>query len=103
MLEKYPQAITVFVEPSHPDQLLERLRSRGTESPEAMARRLEVARRELLEAHRYRHRVVNEDVAEALGRIRQILAAEGFLPAARPAAGMAMQAGSPATNPGVSA
>jgi guanylate kinase len=103
VLEKYPQAITVFVEPSHPDQLLERLRSRGTESPEAMARRLEVARRELLEAHRYRHRVVNEDVAEALGRIRQILAAEGFLPAARSAAGMAMQAGSPATNPGVSA
>ncbi len=103
VLEKYPQAITIFVEPSHPDQLLERLRSRGTESPEAMARRLEVARRELLEAHRYRHRVVNEDVAEALERIRQILAAEGFAPAAHPAASMAVQAGSATTNPGVSA
>jgi guanylate kinase len=78
ILEKYPEAITIFVEPSHPDQLLERLRGRGTESPEAMARRLEVARRELLEAHRYRHRVVNEDVEEALGRVLNILAAEGF-------------------------
>lgn len=103
VLEKYPQAITIFVEPSHPDQLLERLRGRGTESPEAMARRLEVARRELLEAYRYRHRVVNEDVAEALERIRQILAAEGFAPAARPAASMAVQAGTATTNPGVSA
>jgi guanylate kinase len=103
VLEKYPQSITIFVEPSHPDQLLERLRGRGTESPEAMARRLEVARRELLEAHRYRHRVVNEDVAEALERIRQILAAEGFSPAARPVTGMAISAGSPTTNPGVSA
>ncbi len=103
VLEKYPQAITVFVEPSHPDQLLERLRSRGTESPEAMARRLEVARRELLEAYRYRHRVVNEDVAEAIERIRVILAAEGFLPAARPAAGKAVRAGSSTTNPGVNA
>jgi guanylate kinase len=82
ILDKFPEAITIFVEPSHPDQLLERLRGRGTESPEAMARRLEVARRELLEAHRYRHRVVNEDVDEAVERVRRILAAEGFAPAA---------------------
>jgi guanylate kinase len=43
-----------------------------------MARRLEVARRELHEAHRYRHRVVNENVDEALSGIERILAAEGF-------------------------
>jgi guanylate kinase len=82
ILEKFPEAVTIFVEPSHPDQLLERLRGRGTESPEAMARRLEVARRELLEAHRYRHRVVNEDVDRALERVQGILATEGFAPAA---------------------
>jgi len=35
ILEKFPQAITIFIEPSRPDQLLERLRGRGTESPEA--------------------------------------------------------------------
>lgn len=99
ILEKYPEAITIFVEPSHPDQLLERLRGRGTESPEAMARRLEVARRELLEAHRYRHRVVNENVDEAIERVRGILAAEGFAPAA----GNAHQASIPPTNQGVSA
>lgn len=82
ILDRFPQAITIFVEPSHPDQLLQRLQARGTESAEAMARRLEVARRELHEAHRYRHRVVNERVDEALGEVRRILAAEGFEPAA---------------------
>jgi guanylate kinase len=81
MLERYPEAITIFVEPSHPDQLLERLRGRGTESAEAMARRLEVARRELLEAHRYKHRVVNDDVSVALAAIKDVLTA-AELPAA---------------------
>jgi guanylate kinase len=82
VLERYPEAITIFVEPSHPDQLLHRLQGRGTESPEAMARRLEVARRELLEAHRYRHRVVNDDVDTALEAIRRVLEVAGFCDAA---------------------
>jgi guanylate kinase len=74
ILARYPEAITIFVEPSHPDQLLERLRGRGTESPDAMARRLEVARRELLQSHHYQHRVVNDDdVAAAVAAIERIL------------------------------
>jgi len=85
ILERFPEAITIFVEPSHPDQLLQRLQGRGTESPEAMARRLEVARKELHEAHRYRHRVVNEDVDAALAEIERILAATGLPFADRPA------------------
>lgn len=74
ILEKYPEAITIFVEPSHPDQLLERLQGRGTESPEAMARRLEVAHRELRQSHHYQHRVVNDnDVAASVTAIERIL------------------------------
>jgi guanylate kinase len=87
VLERYPEAITIFVEPSHPDQLLRRLQGRGTESPEAMARRLEVARRELLEAHRYRHRVVNDDVDVALEEIARVLERAGIRHAASPFAG----------------
>jgi len=102
ILEKYPEAITIFIEPSRPDQLLERLRGRGTESPEAMARRLEVARRELLEANRYRYRVVNEDVDEAVGRVREILATEGFGPASV-AAGEPATRSTPTTRRGVNA
>lgn len=103
VLEKYPDAITIFVEPSHPDQLYERLQGRGTESPEAMARRLEVARRELLEAHRYRYRVVNEDVDEALDQVQGILATEGFEPAALASSRTAHHKTSFPSNPGVNA
>lgn len=78
ILARYPEAITIFVEPSHPDQLEQRLTGRGTESPEAMARRLEVARRELLEAHRYKHRVVNDDIDAAVTAIKTILAESGL-------------------------
>ncbi|MFM8708482.1 MAG: guanylate kinase [Planctomycetia bacterium] len=86
ILARYPEAITIFVEPSHPDQLLERLRGRGTESPEAMARRLEVARRELLQSHHYQHRVVNDDdVAAAVVAIEKILFDAGLIrPTAAP-------------------
>jgi guanylate kinase len=83
ILERYPDAVTIFVEPSHPDQLEERLTGRGTESPEAMARRLEVARRELLEAHRYQHRVINENLETAVASIKRILTEAG-LPASSP-------------------
>jgi guanylate kinase len=79
ILTRYPEAVTIFVEPSHPDQLLARLQNRGTESPEAMARRLEVAHRELLQSHHYRHRVVNDnDVAAAVTAIEKILFASGL-------------------------
>jgi guanylate kinase len=88
VLQKYPEAVTIFVEPSHPDQLRQRLLGRGTESPEAMARRLEVAHRELLQSHHYRHRVVNDDgPASAVSKIEEILFAAG-LP--RPAAAAAV-------------
>lgn len=84
ILERYPEAVTIFVEPGRPDQLEERLTGRGTESPDAMARRLEVARRELLEAHRYQHRVVNENLEAAVDSIKRILAAAGLPPSPAP-------------------
>jgi guanylate kinase len=84
ILARFPEAVTIFVEPSHPDQLLERLQGRGTESPEAMARRLEVARRELLQAHHYKFRVVNENVGAAVDRIKRILSDAGLPPAPSP-------------------
>ena len=80
ILDRYPDSVTIFVEPSEPDHLEQRLVARGTETPEAMARRLEVAHRELKQAHRYRHRVVNDDIDTAVGQIEQILRAAGLPP-----------------------
>ena len=78
VLEHYAEAVTIFVEPSRPEQLDERLTRRGTESPEAIERRLEVARLELEQAYLYRHRVVNENIEEAVGTIVSILRQAGL-------------------------
>jgi guanylate kinase len=78
ILKRYPEAVTIFVEPSRPEQLDERLTRRGTESSEAIERRLEVARRELGQAHLYKHRVVNENVEDAVASIVNILGNAGF-------------------------
>ena len=73
VLARYPAAVTIFIEPSSVEVLESRLRGRGTESEEVMARRLEVARRELELAGDYRYRVTNDNVEQAAARICEIL------------------------------
>jgi guanylate kinase len=73
VLEHYPDAITIFVLPESYAELERRLRDRGTESDAALARRLEVARRELVSASRYRYRVVNDDLDRATREMCDIL------------------------------
>ena len=73
VLERFPGAITIFVRPNSLAELERRLRSRGTESPAAIERRLAVARRELDCADRYQFQVVNDDVDQAVQEICDIL------------------------------
>ncbi|MEX0937459.1 MAG: guanylate kinase [Pirellulales bacterium] len=73
VLEHYPDAVTLFVEPGSEEELERRLRDRATESEEAIRRRLEVARAELARADGYAYRVVNDHVEEAVEQIAQIL------------------------------
>ncbi len=76
VLKRYPEAITIFVHPSSLaslDELGRRLRARGTDTEEAIERRLEVARRELEYADRYQHQVINDDVEQAVQQICDII------------------------------
>jgi guanylate kinase len=73
VLDKYPGAITIFVRPSALEELERRLRERDTETEEAIARRLEVARRELACAHRYQFQVLNDNVDQAVQEICDII------------------------------
>jgi guanylate kinase len=73
VLEHYPEALTIFIEPASVDELERRLRDRGTETDEALARRLEVARRELAQIDLYRFRVVNTDLLRAAQELCDIL------------------------------
>ena len=68
-----PGAVTIFVEPPSWEVLEARLRSRGTESEEALLRRLETARRELTEASSFDRRVVNDRIEDAVLQVDRIL------------------------------
>jgi guanylate kinase len=65
--------IMIFLHPGGMDELERRLRGRGTESDEAIARRLEVARRELIALPKYHHEVINREVNDTVKEICDIL------------------------------
>ncbi|MEX0793225.1 MAG: guanylate kinase [Pirellulaceae bacterium] len=59
VVERYPDAITIFLSPDSAEELERRLRARGTETEEAIQRRLSVALEETAQAHRYEFQVIN--------------------------------------------
>lgn len=80
VLDKHPQAITIFIEPSSMQELERRLRQRRTDSEEAIQRRLAVAAEELHRASEYRCRVINDTVREAVDEVCSILTEQGLKP-----------------------
>jgi len=77
VMERYPEAITIFLRPPSLEVLEERLRCRHTETEEAIQKRLAEARRELALADKYRHQVINEEVDRAVHQINDILTESG--------------------------
>lgn len=73
VLNHYPDAITIFIHPGSLEELERRLSGRGTESPEALKRRLAVAKHELEASTSYRHIVINESVDQTANDICQLL------------------------------
>ncbi|QDU90667.1 Guanylate kinase [Pirellulimonas nuda] len=74
----FQDAVSVFITPSSMEELERRLRDRGTETPDAISRRLAVAKRELAEAGDYQHQVINDRVEDAVDEISQILVENGI-------------------------
>ncbi len=77
VVQRYPDAITIFVRCETMEELERRLRGRGTETEETIERRLDVARRELAMADRYKYQVVNDSVDRAVREICDILTQSG--------------------------
>ena len=72
----YPQSVAVFLTPPTSEDLRERLRMRGSEDPETLARRLETAKGEIRRIGDYDYLVVNDNVDDAVKRISAIRMAE---------------------------
>jgi guanylate kinase len=73
VLRTHPQAITIFVHPGSMEELENRLRNRGTESEEAVQRRLDVAAEEMALRHHYSHEVVNTNVDHTVKQLCKLL------------------------------
>jgi guanylate kinase len=71
-----PEAVQVFIAPPSPEALRERLIGRGTDDPEVVERRLDVARGELEAQSEFGHVVVNDELASALSELVAIVDGE---------------------------
>jgi guanylate kinase len=72
-MERFADAISIFVRPSSPEELERRLRGRGTETEDAIRRRLAQADAELAQAGRYNYQVINDNLDQAVLHICEIL------------------------------
>lgn len=71
-----PEAVLVFIEPPSLDDLLLRLRGRGTEDTESLSRRVKAAYDEVKSKGQYDHIVVNDTVERASGELVRIIEQE---------------------------
>jgi guanylate kinase len=74
------ESVQVFIAPPEPEQLRRRLEGRGTDSPEAIDARLEVAKQELAAQDEFAYRVVNDDLDQAAEKLEEIVRTELGLP-----------------------
>ena len=77
-IESFPGSVLVFVLPPSVEALVDRLRSRNTESDAQLAERLRNAHTELQDVIRYHYVVVNDALDQAVESVAAILDAEGL-------------------------
>jgi guanylate kinase len=68
-----PEAVLIFIAPPSPDALKERLEGRGTDSPEAIERRLRTAELELEARAEFPHVIVNDDLQGAADELERLV------------------------------
>lgn len=68
--------VLVFLVPPSREELLRRIRGRGTESEEDLARRLRTAEEEIRAIPQFDYLVVNDELPQAVARVEAILTAE---------------------------
>lgn len=73
ILRSHPDVCTIFILPPSMAVLAERLRTRGSDSPEVIERRLGEARREIEACGDFRWMVINDDFDQALADLLAIV------------------------------
>lgn len=73
VMQKFPEAISIFLVPPKFEDLEERLRQRGTESEEVLQKRLKKAKEEMKCMDDFNYVVVNDDVDQAVESIKALI------------------------------
>ncbi|PJJ97675.1 guanylate kinase [Lysobacteraceae bacterium NML91-0213] len=73
--DKVPEAVSVFILPPSREALEQRMRKRGQDSDEVIARRLAAAREEMSHFHEFDYVVVNEDFDAAVDELCAVFTA----------------------------
>lgn len=76
VMQRYQDAVTIFLKTPSSEEFERRLRARGTEEEAVIQRRVATAQKELQFAERYRHIVVNDQLDQAVAEICEILKSE---------------------------
>jgi len=76
VLEKMPDAVSIFIEPPSMDVLTQRLTARGTEDAQQIEGRIATARHEMAQKMRYNYQLVNDNLDDATTELRNIIDAE---------------------------
>ena len=71
--KSFPSGFQIFIKPPSFDELERRIRGRGTDSEEAISRRLERARVELAAEAEFDAVLVNDDLDRALAELEQLM------------------------------
>jgi guanylate kinase len=73
LMSKMIDAIYIFIAPPSIDTLKERLIGRATDSIEVINRRVENAKKEILEKDKYQHIIINDNFDEAFDKLEKII------------------------------
>ena len=76
LMERLPEAITVFILPPSPTELENRLRNRSSDSNEVIEHRLREAAQEVANYREYNYVLINDQIEETVEQLRSILVAE---------------------------
>lgn len=71
--EKMPDVPMIFISPPSDDELRARLKGRGTEPDDVVAKRLAIAENELTLRDKFDYNVVNDDLDEAVIKVESII------------------------------
>lgn len=73
ILDQYHDSITVFIMPPSLDILKLRLKSRGTDNKDTIARRIAVAEKEIKNKDFYRHVIINDKLSVAVADLISVI------------------------------